>query len=197
MAKLYYQGHGSYRFTTDAGEVIYVDPYVGEGYDIPADLVIVTHEHFDHNKVELVTLKEGGEIWRACDLLVNGEYITKTKGTFTVRAVEAYNKNHKKEECIGFVIELDGKKVYCSGDTDTTEHMSTLLPSMELDWAILCTDGEYNMSVEEASSCAKIIGAKKSIPIHTHVGELYDPAIAEKFECKSRVLIVPNDEIVL
>ena len=33
MAKLLYQGHGSYRITTGEGKVIYVDPFAGEGYD--------------------------------------------------------------------------------------------------------------------------------------------------------------------
>jgi len=38
MAKLLFQGHGSFRITADDGRVIYVDPYAGEGYDLPADL---------------------------------------------------------------------------------------------------------------------------------------------------------------
>ena len=48
MAKLLYQGHGSYRITADDGRVLYVDPYAGEGYDKPADIVLITHEHSDH-----------------------------------------------------------------------------------------------------------------------------------------------------
>ena len=45
MAKLLYQGHGSYRITTDDGRVLYVDPYAGEGYDKPADIVLITHDN--------------------------------------------------------------------------------------------------------------------------------------------------------
>ena len=45
MAKLLYQGHGSFRLVSEKGTVVYVDPYVGEGYDTEADLVLVTHEH--------------------------------------------------------------------------------------------------------------------------------------------------------
>ena len=51
MAELLYQGHGSFRICTAAGAVIYVDPFAGDGYDRAADLVLVTHEHYDHNQV--------------------------------------------------------------------------------------------------------------------------------------------------
>lgn len=74
MAELLYQGHGSYRIVSNEGVVIYVDPYAGEGYDMPADIVIVTHEHSDHNQVDLVTLKDDGVILRHGDLFVDGEY---------------------------------------------------------------------------------------------------------------------------
>lgn len=73
MAELLYQGHGSYRIVSNEGVVIYVDPYAGEGYEMPADIVIVTHEHSDHNQVDLVTLKDDGVILRHGDLFVDGE----------------------------------------------------------------------------------------------------------------------------
>ena len=54
MAEIVFQGHGSFRMTTGEGTVVYIDPFAGEGYDAPADLILVSHEHSDHNKVELV-----------------------------------------------------------------------------------------------------------------------------------------------
>ena len=197
MAKLFYQGHGSCRITTESGEVIFIDPFVGEGYDVPADLVIVTHEHYDHNKVELVTQKPGGELWRAADLLVNGVYQTKTHGSVTVRAVEAYNSRHPRSECVGCVISCDGVKVYASGDTSQTDMMRDVLPAEKLDYALLPIDGVYNMNAKEASVCAAMIGAKHSIPIHTKPGELYDAAYAAEFQAEGRILLSPGEEIVL
>ena len=55
MAKLTYQGHGSLRFVSNGGMVLYLDPFAGQGYDLPADLILVTHDHHDHNRVDLVT----------------------------------------------------------------------------------------------------------------------------------------------
>ena len=52
MATLFYQGHGSFRLETAQGKVIYVDPFAGEGYDKPADLILVTHDHYDHNCID-------------------------------------------------------------------------------------------------------------------------------------------------
>ena len=52
-----YQGHGSFRLTSNDRLIIYVDPYAGEGYDLPADIILVTHQHYGHNKVKLCARK--------------------------------------------------------------------------------------------------------------------------------------------
>ena len=65
--KLLYQGHASFRLIAKNGTVIYIDPAYGEGYDLPADIILVTHGHNDHNKVNLVTQKKG------CTVITNDE----------------------------------------------------------------------------------------------------------------------------
>src|SRR5690242_3423747 len=102
MAQLLYQGHGSYRIVTQNGTMIYIDPYAGEGYDRPADLILITHEHSDHNKVSIVAKKPDTRVVRAADMLKDGIYGHLEIDGVKIEAVEAYNRNHKKSECVGY-----------------------------------------------------------------------------------------------
>ena len=197
MAKLLYQGHGSFRIQTDSEIVIYVDPFVGEGYNLPADIILVTHEHPDHNKVELITQKENCRVLRAETILINGEYKHVQIEDLYIEAVPAYNKNHDRNKCVGYVIQVDGVKIYAAGDTSTTEYMKTNLSKEALDYALLPIDGFYNMDPKEAEKCAETIGAKHAIPIHTKPRELFDILEAEKFLPSNRLIIKPGEEIDL
>ncbi len=194
QARLLYQGHGSYRITTGEGKVIYVDPYAGEGYDLPADLVLVTHEHYDHNAVDKVEVKKDGRILRAADTLRDGIYQRVDLGWIQVQAVEAYNQNHPKESCVGYILEWDGIRLYASGDTSETEEMSRL---PRLDYALLPIDGVYNMDAAEAVRCAAKMDARYVIPIHVKPGALYDRAMAEKFNAPNRLLVEAGETIQL
>ncbi|MDR3594572.1 MAG: MBL fold metallo-hydrolase [Clostridium sp.] len=197
LAKLLYQGHGSFRIVTDSKIVIYVDPYAGEGYNLPADIILITHEHMDHAKVELITQKENCKVLRAESMLINGEYKRVQIENIEIESVPAYNKNHDKNKCVGYVIKVDGVKIYAAGDTSTTEYMKTNLSKENLDYALLPSDGFYNMDVKEAEKCAEIIGAKYAIPIHMKPGELFDIQVAEKFCPANRLIIKPGEEINL
>ena len=76
---LLYQGHGSLRIVTGEGKVIYIDPYAGKGYDLPADLILVTHAHQDHTAVNLnKNRNEGSRVitWRKRLSAVNTKPLT-------------------------------------------------------------------------------------------------------------------------
>ena len=191
MAKLLYQGHGSFRLVSEKGTVVYVDPYVGEGYDMEAALL-----HHDHNAVELVTVKEGGRVLRAADMLEEGRYQTRVLRDITVHAVPAYNKNHDRSACVGYLIGVDHKRIYAAGDTSTTDFMEKLAGE-HLDYALLPIDGVYNMDGREASRCADIIRAKHAIPIHMKPGGLFDRAVAETFQAEGRIILEPGECITL
>lgn len=188
-ASLLYQGHGSVRIEAADGMVIYVDPYAGEGYDKKADLILITHEHRDHNNIDLIKEKADAVILRSKDMLIKGIYQIKKIGNIKIEAVPAYNKNHKKEECVGYILTINGKTIYLSGDTSTTDAMPGF-KERKLDYAFLCMDGKYNMGPEEATECAKMIGAKHTVPYHMTPGKLFDEETAKKLKVDS-ILIVP------
>lgn len=195
MPKLLFQGHGSYRLTTDDGRVIYVDPYKGKGYDAPADIILVTHQHRDHNQVKRCAQKP------VCHIITNKEALAGGKHNFfdidgiTIQAVEAMNKNHDPKQCVGFIITLGGVKIYASGDTSKTTQMETFT-ALELDYALFPGDGFFNMGLDEAAECAKLIGAKHNILIHLKPGESIRRK-AEKWDAPNKLIVEPGQEVSL
>ena len=206
MATMLYQGHGSYRFVLSDGTVVYLDPFAGEGYDLPADLILVTHEHFDHTEVDKMPHKEGCEIIRAADTHPSpAEYKTLSSHGVRITGVEACNKNHTINECVGFVLEFDGVTFYASGDTSMTEDMkSGKLAALGIDYAALPGDGYFNMDVKEASECAKLISATHTIPVHlvpvnppVTPDQWFDEEKAEKLVAKGKIILHPGEELEL
>ena len=205
MTTMLYQGHGSYRFVLDAGTVVYVDPFVGEGYDLPADLILVTHEHFDHNQVDKMPHARGCRIVRAADVLpAPGDYRTIECQGVRITAVQACNKNHPIDKCVGFVLEFDGVTFYAAGDTSTTDDMrSGKLSALGIDYAVFPADGFYNMDVPEASECAKLVDARHSIPVHiVPVHDMANPSLfdrtrAEAFKAPGRIIVEPGETLEL
>jgi len=196
MPKLLYQGHGSFRLTTNDGVVVFIDPFIGTGYDLPADVILVSHQHEDHNQIGLITQKPDCTVISNVEALAGGKHNTFTVKGVEIEAVEAENKNHPLDQCVGFIITADGIKMYFSCDTGTTKQMSEFADK-ELDYAFLCCDGSYNMGLEEASECAKLIGAKHNVPVHLKPGELFDRSLAEQFTGPNRLIIEAGEEAAL
>ena len=197
--KLLYQGHGSLRIITCEGKVIYIDPYAGEGYDLPADLILVTHGHSDHNAVNLIKNRnEGCQVITYKEALVKGEYKTFDLGYAAIEAVQAgNNRNHNIKECVGWVITLSGGvSVYATGDTSTTDQMAELA-DRNIHYAFFVCDGRYNMDMNEAIACAKLVNAQHSIPYHMAPGKLFDQKRAELFDIPNRLIIPAGEEIIL
>lgn len=196
MAKLYYQGHGSYRITADDGRVMYIDPFAGDGYDLPADIILVTHQHPDHNKIELVTQKPGCRIITNEEALAGGKHNSFDLDGILVEAVEAKNMAHNPKECVGYIIIVDGVKIYASGDTSKTDSMKSFA-QRELDYALFPLDGFFNMGLKEGAECARIVAAKHNIPIHLKPGGLFDRPKADKWDAPNKLIIEPGEEIKL
>ena len=195
MSKLLYQGHGSYRLTADDGRIIYVDPYKGKGYDVPADIILVSHDHPDHNKIKRCAQKQDCRIITNEEALANGVHNSFDIDGITIHAVEASNKKHDPKKCVGFIIKLDGIKIYASGDTSKTAQMATFA-KLNLDYALFPGDGLFNMGIDEAAECAKIVGAKNNVLIHLMPGDSLEKKF-EKWNAPNKLLIMPGEEIIL
>ena len=199
--RLLYMGQASLRITTAEGKVIYVDPYAGDGYEPAADLILVTHSHYDHNGVDRVAGRNPDcriITWR--EALANGTHQTFDLGFAQVEAVEAgFNRWHSVKECVGYIVTLpSGVSVYVTGDTSTTEQMPQLREK-HIDYAFWCCDGVFNMGLEEAAGCARLVDAKHNTPYHVlaQEGVYFDRQRAQQFEAPNRLIVDEGEEIEL
>lgn len=204
-------GHDGFRITDLKNKrIIYIDPFqLSKRHKTKdADIVLVSHDHFDHLSIEDLTeiVNSNTEIVAAKECLGKlqdlpaGRITTLNPGErasprgLVVEAIRAYNTNkkfHPKEDNkIGFVITVDGHRIYHSGDTDIIPEMSGLNP----DIALLPVSGTYVMTADEAARATDefIKPRKFAIPMHygSIVGSEED---ANKFKtavrtCEVRIL---------
>ncbi len=173
LKRVHWLGHDAVRL--DGSVVVCIDPYQIETGK-PADLVLITHEHFDHCSPEDV------EKVRKADTVIVTDAASAKKLTGDVRVVApgdrlsvkgvdievypAYNTNKefhpKKAGMLSFVVTLDGTRYYHCGDTDVIPEMKGL----NVDVAFLAVSGTYVMTAEEAVEAARAIKPKVAIPMH-------------------------------
>ncbi len=100
------------RITADDGRVIYVDPSNGKGYNLPADIILVTHQHEDHNQIQMVTKKPGCRVITNVEALEGGKHNSFDIGGILIEATEAKNLAHNPKKCVGYILTVDRIKVY-------------------------------------------------------------------------------------
>jgi L-ascorbate metabolism protein UlaG (beta-lactamase superfamily) len=173
IKKIKWLGHDG--FMIDTSKKIFTDPYQ-ISTDQKADLILITHEHFDHcspediakiqdDKTIIVTEKDSArKLSGNVRILKPGEVIT--MDNIRIEGVRAYNVNKKfhpkANDWLGFVFEIDGVKVYHAGDTDLIPEMAQI----QTDIALLPVSGTYVMTAEEAIEAAKLINPAIAIPMH-------------------------------
>jgi L-ascorbate metabolism protein UlaG (beta-lactamase superfamily) len=183
-------GHDSFRIT--GSRTVYIDPWKLKPGAPKADVVLVTHEHGDHlNKSDIAAISTPQTIVvgpaEVTDQL-NGQTVTVKVGDTVdvagvrVTAVAAYNTSkfrepgqlfHPKEDGkVGYVVELDGRRIYHAGDTDPIPEMSEI----DVDIALLPVSGTYVMTADEAAEAVAKVHAKVIVPMHfgTIVGTVDD-----------------------
>ena len=193
-----YQGHASLRIISEDGIVIYIDPYrhVEDDYEVPADIILITHGHCEHNNPNIPAKKDDCVIIRWIDALADGEYKSFPIKGIQIEAVEAKNPVHSKN-CVGYIITVDDFIIYVAGDTGKTGQMKTF-SSLEIDYAFFPCDEVYNLGMQEAIECAEIVGAKHNIPYHATPHDFgHEKEVLESFYAPNRLILLPGDLIYL
>lgn len=192
-------------YTTPEGETLYIEPLIHASIRITygdkeieidpvgkmgdrttdysalpkADLILVTHEHYDHLDPEAIkTLSKAdtlvvanprsAEILGYGKALANGDRLSVGKD-IQIEAVPAYNTSpdklqfHPKGRDNGYVLTLGGLRIYVAGDTEVVPEMSAL---KDIDIAFLPCNLPYTMTPDQLVEAAEIIRPKVVYPYH-------------------------------
>lgn len=172
---------------------IYFDPYLIEEPLNDADLVFITHDHYDHlDKDSLLNIIKNDtqiiipESIKNSILTLGFEesqlVLVRPMKTYTVKNVEfttipSYNLNKdyhpKAKNYVGYIVNMDGKRILVSGDTDATQE---LLKLKDIDIALIPIGGTYTMDYQEAADLINQLKPRVVIPTHyyTVVGSIAD-----------------------
>ncbi len=165
---LLFIGHASVKLRTSSGKVIYIDPYFPTkfNYSEPADYILVTHAHSDHNKVSLCTKNDNCQLITWKEALINKEYKIFDDGEVRIEAVPGGGRgSHIAAGNVGYIVTFDGISVYHAADCDFTED-KYYLKNKDIDYALYTVNDVYTMGPEEATEMADYIGSRVNIPIH-------------------------------
>ena len=175
--KIEWLGHASFRITSH-NKVIYIDPYVLDDSDKPADYILITHEHYDHCDLTVISKIHSpdakifappgciSKIHQKFQIVNPGDSFD--EGFMKIKAVPAYNIGkpfHPETIGNGFVLNVSGVKIYHAGDTDRIPEMADLAEE-KLDLALLPIGGTYTMDAREAAKAVELIKPKRVMPMH-------------------------------
>ena len=172
--------HSSIKFSKE--KVIYFDPFKIESNYNDADIIFITHDHYDHystediNKVKKAETKIVAPEDLQTKLLKDGfsqENIILVEPNekneaygIKFETIPAYNISKqfhpKGNGWVGYIIELNGKRYYVAGDTDITEDNK----KVKCDVAFVPVGGTYTMNFKEAAQLVNEIKPKIAVPIH-------------------------------
>lgn len=182
---IHWFGHDTFKIVGE--KIIYTDPFKVNKKDI-ADIILITHEHFDHCSTDDIKKVQGPKTVivapRDCIKKFSGNTKAVKPGDsinvegIDIEVVPAYNTNkqfHTKDKgWVGYIFTLNGQRIYLAGDTDHIPEMKTF----RADIALLPVSGTYVMTPEEAVQAALDIKPRIAIPMH------YDSIVGSKSDAQ-------------
>lgn len=171
----------------EGSEILYFDPFQVERVSHDADVIFITHEHFDHFEPDSITkvkkentflvapesmkkkvISESGMKPEQC--LFYGPDETHELDSIVIRTVPAYNKlkpfHPKGKKWLGYIVEMDNIRYYVAGDTDVNEDIR----KVQCDVAVIPIGGHYTMDRKQAADYIAALKPKAVIP--THYGDV-------------------------
>ena len=200
----------------DSGKnVIYIDPFEMKTEPHDADFILITHDHYDHFSPESIKKVAGEKT-----ILVVPENMEKkaeevsgiVSKTFTVKpgisvdieglefeTVPAYNVmkpfHPKSAEWVGYILKINGKRIYIAGDTDATKEAKAVKCVV----ALVPVGGTYTMDAKKAAELINEISPEIAIPVHygSIVGEAKDgETFAENVKESVKVVRRKNGDLL-
>jgi L-ascorbate metabolism protein UlaG (beta-lactamase superfamily) len=166
----------------DSGRTIYIDPFQMNEEPKNADYILITHEHYDHfspediakvansNTILIVPEKMEKKAQEVANLV--GKLLAVKPGVYRevdgleFETVPAYNIlkpfHPKGAEWVGYILRIDGKRIYIAGDTDETKEAK----AVKCDIAIVPIGGTYTMDAKKAAELVNMIRPDVAIPTH-------------------------------
>ena len=183
----------SIRIKSDVG-TIYIDPFKIDDETHDADFILITHDHYDHfssediakvkkddtvlvvpEKMEAKAVKESGI--KEIETVKPGTY--HEIGNLELETIPAYNLlkpfHPKAAGWVGYILKINGKRIYIAGDTDATKEAKEVI----CDIALVPIGGTYTMDAKKAAELVNEINPEVAIPTHygSIVGKLSDSKV--------------------
>lgn len=201
--------HSSIRIRSGEG-TIYIDPFQMKEEPHDADIVLITHDHYDHFSPDDIV-----KVCKADTILVVPEKMASKAGKMSgftgkigtvipgeagkagfleFETIPAYNKlkpfHPKSAGWVGYILKLDGRRIYIAGDTDATEEAK----AVKCDIALVPVGGTYTMDAKKAAELINTIRPEVAIPIHygnivgsPKDGEVFASNVAEPVKTEFRI----------